>query len=365
MTALPWGASHSLLEGGKHSLVKGMSGKGGHRNFVKSYIDPGILFDTLSRHDDLLPQFGAYDHVSRNQSIDPRGLLQALPLVKSLIKASPSCEIHSNPLRGALLQLVCSKPNLNTSKWNGTVWSNLRCERIGVVLHHMRRLKNSPEEVRKAAGKLTGAEIAELQNVVDSIVIAGEEPKRKLKKEISEVSLGSDGYPTEFKTPEQKGKGEGEKQPLLKGKNSAKKRSGQEALLKGQSACSASAAASSPPSFLRRRKGAMATNPPEERGPCHANPPEGRLKFWNVRTVPRVRVEPHPLQDLQGIRCERQAPWLTLFRLWKGWHCSAFERGNNSQSCLTVHDSHCARTFLQLLPYLWWCMMMSRFGSWF
>ena len=262
LTALPWGASHSLLEGGKHSLVKGMSGKGGHRNFVKSYIDPGILFDTLSRHDDLLPQFGAYDHVSRNQSIDPKGLLQVLPLVKSLIKASPSCEIHSNPLRGALLQLVCSKPNLNTSKWNGTVWSNLRCERIGVVLHHMRRLKNSPEEVRKAAGKLTGAEIAELQNVVDSIVIAGEEPKRKLKKETSEVSLGSDGYPTEFKTPEQKGKGEGEKQPLLKGKNSAKKRSGQEALLKGQSACSA--AASSPPSFLRRRKGAMATNPPEE-----------------------------------------------------------------------------------------------------
>ena len=197
----------------------------------------GILFDTLSRHDDLLPQFGAYDHVSRNQSIDPKGLLQVLPLVKNLIKASPSCEIHSNPLRGALLQLVCSKPNLNTSKWNGTVWSNLRCERIGVVLHHMRRLKTSPEEVRKAAGKLTGAEIAQLQNVVDSIVIAGEEPKRKLKKEISEVSLGSDGYPTEFKTPEQKGKGEGEKQPLLKGKNSAKKRSGQEALLKGQSAC--------------------------------------------------------------------------------------------------------------------------------
>ena len=163
-------------------MVEGMSGKGGHRNFVKSYIDPGILFDTLSRHDALLPQFGAYDHVSRNQSIDPKGLLQVLPLVKSLIKASPSCEIHSNPLRGALLQLVCSKPNLNTSKWNGTVWSNLRCERIGVVLHHMRRLKNSPEEVRKAAGKLTGAEIAQLQSVVDSIVTAGEDSKKKAQE---------------------------------------------------------------------------------------------------------------------------------------------------------------------------------------
>ena len=240
-------------------MLKGMSGKGGHRNFVKSYIDPGILFDTLSKHDDLLPQFGAYDHVSRNQSIDPKGLLQVLSLVKSLVEASPSCEIHSNPLRTALLQLVCSKPNLNTSQWNGTVWSNLRCERIGVVLHHTRRLKNSPEEMRKASAKLTGAEIAQLQNVLDSISTAEQqEPKRKLKKEISEVTLGSDGYPTEFKTPDEKGKGEGEKQPLVKGK----KRSSQQALLKGNSA--PSAAASSPPSFLRRRKGAMALHPSEE-----------------------------------------------------------------------------------------------------
>lgn len=243
-------------------MLKGMSGKGGHRNYVKSYIDPGILFDTLSRHDDLLPQLGAYDHVSRNQSIDPKGLIQVLPLVKSLIKASPSCEIHSNPLRSALVQLVCSKPNLNTSQWNGTVWSNLRCERIGVVLHHMRRLKNSLEEMRKAAAKLTGAEMAQLQAAVDSIGTAEEKPKKKLKKEISEVSLGSDGYPTEFKTPEDKGKGENEKHPLFKGKGHVKKESAQQALLKGPAAISD--AASSPPSFLRRRKGAMAVHPSEE-----------------------------------------------------------------------------------------------------
>ena len=144
----------------------------------------------------------------------------------------------------------------------------------------MRRLKNSPEEMRKAAGKLTGAEIAQLQNVVDNIVTAGEEPKRKFKKEISEVSLGSDGYPTEFKTPEQKGKGE--KQPLLKGKDNVKKRSGQEALLKGQSACSA--AASSPPSFLRRRKGAMATNPLKKNKSIQSNLP----KPWGSKS-PKAR----------------------------------------------------------------------------
>ena len=47
-------------------MLKGMSGKGGHRNFVKSYIDPGILFDTLSRHDDLLPQL---EHMTMCQGI--------------------------------------------------------------------------------------------------------------------------------------------------------------------------------------------------------------------------------------------------------------------------------------------------------
>ena len=71
-------------------------------------------------------------------------------------------------------------------------------------------------------------------------------------------------------------------------------------------------------------------------GPCHVNSPEGRLKFWNVRTVPRVRVEPHPLQDLQGIRCERQAPWLTLFLLWKGQQLSELFDGTWPTLCTDV-----------------------------
>ena len=79
--------------------------------------------------------------------------------------------------------------------------------------------------MRKASAKLTGAEIAQLQNVLESISTAEQqEPTRKLKKEISEVTLGSDGYPTEFKTPDEKGKGEGEKQPLVKGKKEVAKK---------------------------------------------------------------------------------------------------------------------------------------------
>ena len=42
----------------------------------------------------------------------------------------------------------------------------------------MRRLKNSSEEMRKAAAKLTGAEMAQLQAAVDSIGTAEEKPKK-------------------------------------------------------------------------------------------------------------------------------------------------------------------------------------------
>ena len=151
-----WCLHGLLFKGGtvQAILVERMGGKGGARNFVKSFIDPGLLFQALSKHEDMLPEFGLYDTISRNQSIDPKGLVQVLPLVKDLIKVSPSAEIHTDPLRAALLRVVCHNPSVNTSKWNGTVWANIRCERIGVLLLHMRRLKSS-DEVRKAAAKLT------------------------------------------------------------------------------------------------------------------------------------------------------------------------------------------------------------------
>ena len=249
-----------------------MSGKGGARNFVKSFIDPGLLFQALSKHEDLLPEFGLYDRISRNQSIDPKGLVEVLPLLKDLIKVSPSADIHTNPLRSALLKVVCNNPSVNTSKWNGTVWANIRCERIGVLLLHMRRLKSS-DEVRKAAAKLTSRDLMQLQEVISLIQFEPEEDapkKRVLKKQVSDVSLDSEGYPR-FNSPAQKGKGtghqdtlvKGEKQTLVKGENQTLVKGGTKPLLKGK----ASSAKDSPsPSFLRRRKGSSVYSP----GPSEA-----------------------------------------------------------------------------------------------
>ena len=132
-----------------------MNGKGGARNFVKSFIDPGLLFQALSKHEDLLPEFGLYDRISRNQSIDPKGLVEVLPLLKDLIKVSPSADIHTNPLRSALLKVVCNNPSVNTSRCNGTVWANIRCERIGVLLLHMRRLKSSTAQHKRGRAQVT------------------------------------------------------------------------------------------------------------------------------------------------------------------------------------------------------------------
>ena len=79
------------------------------------------------------------------------------------------------------------------------------------VMNHFRRLKNHVE-LRKCASRLTSAEFLQLQNAVDKITEKKpwqkvEEPAlpvRSLKKEISDVSLDSEGYPKDLQTPQKK-----------------------------------------------------------------------------------------------------------------------------------------------------------------
>ena len=219
-----------------------MSGKGGARNFVKSFIDPGILLEALSKHQDLLQKFGTYDKISRNQSLDPKGLFSVLPLIRSVLEISPSGDIHSAAVRQVLLRMVTDKPSLNNSEWNGQIFCNLRAERLNVVLYHFRRLK-SKEEVRKCAAKLTASEFQQLQAVVDMLDAPAEAPqedkKRKLKQEVSDATLDSDGYPKCLETPSPK-----------------PKKVSEAALAKGKGSPTASLA----PSFLRRRKGSQVDN---------------------------------------------------------------------------------------------------------
>ena len=176
-------------------MTKGRaSGKGGARHPPKPFIDSGVLFSKLSLHKELVQNFGRYDTVFKNLATDAARLMQVLPLIRSLVELESACEIHTQPLRQALSKMVMDDPSVNNSKFQRAVWCNLRQERLTCVMAHFRRLKNDAE---------TAWEYLQLRDVVDKIKEkeAGL-PVKRLKKEISDVSMDSQGYPKDLETPE-------------------------------------------------------------------------------------------------------------------------------------------------------------------
>ena len=247
-----------------------MSGKGGHKHFAKPYVDPYLLYKAFHTHEELLKSFGAYETVSRSQATDAKGLIHCLPLLEDLLKISPSGEIHPNPLRQSIMKLVQEKPAMNQTDWNCQVWTNMRAERVTVILLHLRRLK-SEEEMRKCVGKLTGKDSLQLKNLVSMLGNDScngepldkrdkEEPldkrgmeegkeeegeegeeeedeeqkaetppldkRRKLQKHESDVSLNSSGFPACLNSPGQSEPLPSKADPLPKGGSFMKRRKG-------------------------------------------------------------------------------------------------------------------------------------------
>ena len=216
-----------------------MSGRGGARHRPKPYIETGLLHKVLSKHEDPWVDMKGYELLSRNSAADPRALYNLLPLVGDLLDLEPSCEIHPQPLRACLTKMITEKPELNNSKFKGSVYVNLRAERIGVLLSHVRRLSRGGG-VQACVSNLTGLEYSLLQDTLKKVVTlptealstslkkekpskgplkkdCGGSPLKKgegalvlLKKETmpkkrkrapSEVSVDSKGWPMELATP--------------------------------------------------------------------------------------------------------------------------------------------------------------------
>ena len=240
--------------------------KGGARHTAKPQVDEGLLFKAMSNHSGLLKNLGSYEHISTSQGCDPKGLVKILPLVQALVDLEGTCEIHPSCLRKGIFSVLMQEPRLNDTKYSGNVWTNLKIERITVILSHVRRLAG-PSGLKQCAARLSGAEYLQLQEVVEKVskkaaavseagVLPVEESpltKRRLKKEISDVSLNSRGMPNRFGTPES----ENEKSPLTE-------RVGNGSLTKGASSSRPKAMAK--PSFIRRRPGqTMFAARPEEK----------------------------------------------------------------------------------------------------
>ena len=266
-----------------------MSGKGGARHTSKPQVDPGLLFRCLIQHKDLVCNFGPYEAISKTQAANPKGLLKNIPLIKGLVQLESTGEIHATCMRNAVFQMV-----LEDSKWSGGVWTNIRVERIGTLLFHVRRLKLG-DGLRNCASKLTAMELLSIQEVLELMdrkleveepalplvkrekqredsplaerdAEASGKPAKKLKKEISDVSLDSLGMccsmPKCLGTPSEKAS----PSPLAKGVSSlqaeeepsssslAKEMPARNSLPKGNTLAKEIAE----PSFLRRREGRRA-----------------------------------------------------------------------------------------------------------
>ena len=212
-----------------------VAGKGGARHFSKPRVDADILFKILSNHSDLLSDLGPYENVSRTQACNPSGLLHVLGLVRALVQAEKSCEIHQSNLRAALTRAYQQDPALNKTKFNGGVWVGMKVERLGVILFHMRRLKNAEADLRTCAARLTSAELIQLQDVLglidkksacppaldtaDKTLAERDAQAKRLKKEVSDVSVDAEGFPTCWLTPKEK-KPSRRAAPCQKGKRS-------------------------------------------------------------------------------------------------------------------------------------------------
>ena len=238
--------------------------KGVYRHTSKPQVDQGLLMKVLSTNSNLLGNMGTYERISKSQGCDPKGLMKLLPLIRGLIELEPTCEIHQSCLRKAIFSTLLEDGSLNDSKWSGAVWTGMKTERVGVLLFHMRRLSGT--NLKQAASKLTGAEYLQLQQVVDMIKnkekvdsnpsvlpkAADASPPRKLKREVSDVSVNSNGMPNCFGTPQSQ-----EQSPLTKrGKRSN--------LLLTKEANSRQACPAA--SFLRRRPGQSLKESSKEQG---------------------------------------------------------------------------------------------------
>ena len=223
-------------------------------------MDIGLLLETMKKHESLLKHFGPYSAISANQAVDPKGPIHCLGLLEDLVKLSPTAEIHPGPLRQALLKMLDGNPWLNDSRFNGGVWVNLKSERIGIILKHVRRVKGQ-DDVKNLASKLTAAEFTLLKGLVDKVKTKeqlDEEQekgtKRKLKKEDRKTVTFpgcSSGYPKCLLSP-----------PKLLAVEDAKpytlpKGSGSSALSKGKGS-----AIPSVPKYLTKKKPRHKYDPP-------------------------------------------------------------------------------------------------------
>ena len=195
-----------------------MTGKGGARHEPKPWVDVGLLYKCLEKHECLVADMGSYEHISSQGAPNAKALLGLKDLWVGLLELAPSGSIHSQPLRQALVSLLAEKPDMNQGKHSGGVWANLKIERFNCMLKHVRQLGRNRAALGPAVCQLTKHEYTSLLAGLEKLKLQAQEgkgdkgpekkdaagsgkTKRKLKQHDSEVSVDTTGLPSLFSSP--------------------------------------------------------------------------------------------------------------------------------------------------------------------
>ena len=148
-----------------------MSSRGGARHKPAPVVDEDILMTIFEKHKEVISNFGAYESVSRAQAVRGKGILHCMALLEDMVEACPSADCPAPSAKQAMQKLAVNHPSVNSTVYNCNVWASLRCERLGTILNHIRRLRREPARLKQCCLTLTGVQIGQLKELLGKVYL--------------------------------------------------------------------------------------------------------------------------------------------------------------------------------------------------
>lgn len=208
-------------------VALGVSARGGAKHKPAPVVDVGKLSEVFGKHKAVISDFGCYEHINRSQAAKGLGIVSMYDFLKDMLKMCPSADMPGTCARSAMISLIVQEPTLNKTIYNSSIWAGTRCERLGTVLYHLRRLAREEDRFRQAAMAMPGIELSKLKELCSMVVIddstcvsigiaqgsqsdddatvafpedgsvpkSSTQRKRSLVKNFSDVSVDEEGFP--------------------------------------------------------------------------------------------------------------------------------------------------------------------------
>ena len=149
---------------------------------------------------------GAYRNLSRTKAVAGAALAALYPLLVIILRHAPCAELPMAVLQKIFKAVLEKSPEVNYENMAPAAFCTFYAERVVTLLAHVRRLQNE-QRFKEASGNVSSESAAKLRalaamvdrrGLADSAAPAADAsapPARKLKREVSGVSVDSEGFP--------------------------------------------------------------------------------------------------------------------------------------------------------------------------